>query len=138
MERTRNTGGENDHIVVVPGAATTLGRVAQRERQPSPSVDSFELALLEKSKEAAVRRPEGKAGALGASECLRRERIEGTNPEKISAFGSRCDESQATTIGRDDEGSSASAAQIEARLLRREDERTDGAYLNWSAAKVKN
>src|SRR5262249_60184282 len=96
----------------------TLGRVAQRERGSAGSVDFFELALREKPHRAAVRRPERINGALSACECLRRERIEGTNPEKISASGSRGDESEPSAIGSDGHGCSRSAAEIEGRTFR--------------------
>jgi hypothetical protein len=104
MERTASIRGKDDHPVSVPGAATTVGRVAQRERWPACRFDLFELPIREESNGAAVRRPEWKRGALSARERLRRERIEGTHPEESFALRRCRNESQTTAIGRDGDG----------------------------------
>src|ERR1700676_2463284 len=59
IQRFCAAGCENNNSGLVPGAAPSLRRIANRLRRPTCDLYLLELALAEEADEAAVRRPEG-------------------------------------------------------------------------------
>src|SRR5260221_10148478 len=70
-------GRKHDNIFTAPGAATAVRRITQGLDQTTAGGDLLELALREESDVAAIGRPEGVGGALGARHRLCPERIPG-------------------------------------------------------------
>src|SRR5215468_9443094 len=71
-----STGREDDHVVAIPRSSTAIGRIANRQRRATGSVDLFEFALSEESDAMAVGRPEWEHRVLGARHRLGRKRIQ--------------------------------------------------------------
>src|SRR6266852_6252362 len=90
LDRSKG-GSKHDYIIAVPGSTAAVGHVAQRLGRPPASGDLLEFVLREESDIAAIGRPEGERGVLGARHRLRLKRIQRPQPELLLSIHRRRD-----------------------------------------------
>src|SRR5205809_1778877 len=80
VQRAKDVGSEDDHAVAVPRRAAPTRCIAKRLRGTARGVNFLELAVREKSYEAAVGRPERIRRPLSPGQRLSRKRRERAEP----------------------------------------------------------
>ena len=122
VDRRLVVGREQDHAVVVPGAALAVRRVAKRQGGTSRRGDLLELALGEERNGFPVRGPERVDRAVGPGKRLARQRVQVAHPQDAIAGFVLGHERQLGPVGRDRHRARARATQRIARSLGRRDE----------------
>src|SRR5262249_40171619 len=88
------TGIEQNHVILIPCAASGRGRKLAEGLYPAEEIDLLDLLVGEEPDKTAVGRPERLGGAFRSWQLPRRRRIEGLHPEDWPAVR-LCGECQA-------------------------------------------
>src|ERR1019366_1424724 len=112
-------GGHNGSVLV-PTAATSQRRTADRDRRATAHFDSFQLVVGEEGYGATVGRPEREHCTLGACKGLRRSCIQRPQIE-LSAPGAVARKEDVTAVRRNLRRAAVVARQVELHLVGRVD-----------------
>ena len=80
-------GSKEDDAVLAPRSAATGGRIAKGLRRTSSQTQLLQFSIGKEAQRLAIRRPEGKAGAVGVGEAGRILRSRFVDPDDATSVG---------------------------------------------------
>ena len=112
---------EEDDAVLVPGAAPSVGGVAERQRRAARGLDGLQLRAREKPDVPAVGRPERVHRILRSGQRTRGEAVERSDPQEGLPGGVPRGERDLLAVGGEGRRAGAVANEVKSRLFGRQD-----------------